>query len=82
MSLEAGSVGLTARQTGLYPLARPGGWNIIGRTPLELVNVEDDYFPLQVGDQVSFQRIDEAEFNKLKGNRLGTRAECGMRSVE
>ncbi len=70
MSLEAGSVGLTARQTGLYPLPRPGGWNIIGRTPLELVNVEDDYFPLQVGDQIRFQRIDEAEFNRLKGNRL------------
>jgi inhibitor of KinA len=70
MSLEAGSVGLTARQTGLYPLARPGGWNIIGLTPLELVNVEDDYFPLQVGDQVRFQRIDETEFVRQKGNRL------------
>jgi inhibitor of KinA len=72
LRVEPGSVGLTGRQTGLYPLARPGGWNIIGRTPLEMVNVEDNYFPLQVGDTVRFQRIDLGEYERLKGNRLNT----------
>jgi inhibitor of KinA len=72
MRVEPGSVGLTGRQTGLYPLLRPGGWNIIGRTPLEMVNVEDGYFPLQVGDTVQFQRIDLAEFERLEGTRLET----------
>jgi inhibitor of KinA len=72
LRVEPGCVGLTGRQTGLYPLARPGGWNVIGRTPLEMVNVEDNYFPLRVGDQVRFQRIDEAEYERLKGERLSS----------
>jgi len=70
LRVEPGSVGLTARQTGVYPLARPGGWNLIGRTPLQLVCVEDSYFPIEVGDRVRFQRIDESEFERLKGERL------------
>jgi len=37
--VEVGSVGMTGRQTGVYSEARPGGWNLIGRTPLALVNV-------------------------------------------
>jgi inhibitor of KinA len=70
LRVEAGSVGLTGRQTGIYPEARPGGWNIVGRTPLELVNLKDNYFPLRAGDRVQFQRIDEAEFRRLAGQRL------------
>ena len=72
MRVEAGMVGLTGRQTGVYSLARPGGWNLIGRTPLELVNVAEGYFPLRVGDRVRFQRIDEREYERLAGNRLLT----------
>ena len=68
--MEAGSVGLTGKQTGIYTEARPGGWNIVGRTPLELVNVADGYFPLRTGDQVQFQRIDAKEFEKVQGERL------------
>ncbi len=68
--IEAGSVGLTGRQTGIYTEPHPGGWNIIGRTPLELANVDDSYFPLRTGDRVQFQRIDEREFHRLSGERL------------
>lgn len=70
LRVEPGSVGLTGKQTGIYPQARPGGWNLIGRTPLTLVDVEDGYFPLRVGDSVRFQRIDEGEFQRLAGERL------------
>lgn len=70
LRVEAGSVGLTGRQTGIYTEARPGGWNIIGRTPLELVSVADGYFPLRTGDRVRFVRIDEATFRQLQGRRL------------
>lgn len=70
LRLEAGRVGLTGRQTGIYTLPRPGGWNIVGRTPLELVNVADGYFPLHTGDRVRFERIDAAEFRRLEGERL------------
>lgn len=70
LTVEAGSVGLTGRQTGIYTEARPGGWNIIGQTPLELVNVADGYFPIRTGDRVQFQRIDERSFRKMQGQRL------------
>ena len=70
LRVEPGSVGLTGMQTGIYPLPRPGGWNLIGRTPLALVDVADGYFPLRVGDRVRFERIDEAEFRRLEGHRL------------
>jgi inhibitor of KinA len=70
LRVEAGSVGLTGRQTGIYTEARPGGWNIIGRTPLELVHVADDYFPLRTGDRVRFYSIDGTNFQQLRGQRL------------
>jgi inhibitor of KinA len=70
IKVEAGSVGMTGRQTGIYTEPRPGGWNIIGRTPLELVHVADGYFPLRTGDRVQLERIDEAEFLRLLGLRL------------
>ena len=70
LKVEPGSVGLTGRQTGIYPLARPGGWNLIGRTPLTIVDVEDGFFPLRVGDRVQFTRIDEHRYRELEGERL------------
>jgi inhibitor of KinA len=68
--VEAGSVGLAGRQTGIYTESRPGGWNIIGRTPLELVNVEEEYFPIRTGDRVKFEPIGEAEYRQFLGKRL------------
>ena len=68
--VEPGSVGITGRQTAIYPLASPGGWNILGQTPLTIVDLEDEFFPLRVGDSVRFERIDEAEFQTLLGERL------------
>ncbi len=68
--VEPGSVGITGRQTGIYPLPRPGGWPLIGRTPLTLVDVADGFFPLRVGDRISFRRIDSAEYDQLHGERL------------
>ena len=68
---EPGSIGITGKQTGIYPLARPGGWPIIGRTPLTLVDVDDNYFPIRAGDLISFDPLrSEEEFRKLKGERL------------
>jgi inhibitor of KinA len=70
LQVEAGSVGLTGRQTGIYTEPRPGGWNIIGRTPLQLVDVKDEYFPLRTGDRIQFQRIDEREFRRSTEKRI------------
>lgn len=62
LRVEPGSVGLTGRQTGIYPLPRPGGWPLIGRTPVRLVDVAAGYFPLRAGDRIRFEPISAAEF--------------------
>ena len=65
----AGSVGIAGKQTGIYPLNSPGGWNIIGRTPLKLFNIENDPpVILQSGDDVKFYPIDLRTFNELNRN--------------
>ena len=56
--VRAGSVGLAGNQTGVYPLASPGGWRLIGYTPLRLFNAEKDPPTLlNPGDQVRFVPI-------------------------
>ena len=68
--VEPRSVAITGRQTAIYPQASPGGWNLIGRTPLVIVDVQDGFFPLRVGDRVRFARIDETRYRELEGERL------------
>lgn len=65
-----GSVALAAGMTTVYPLERPGGWWLVGRTPLTLVDEAEDYFPIRAGDRVRFAAIDAAEFERRKGERL------------
>lgn len=61
--VKAGSVGIAGRQTGIYPLDSPGGWQIIGRTPLSLFDPHrEEPCLLRAGDRVRFYRIGEAEF--------------------
>lgn len=60
LRVAKGSVGIAGRQTGIYPLESPGGWQIIGRTPLELFNPQADAPTLlQSGDLVRFKAIDK-----------------------
>ena len=66
--VEPGSVGVTGKQTGIYSLARPGGWHLIGRTPMTMVDVAAGYFPLRVGDRVRFEPISESEFRDMHLN--------------
>ncbi|WP_407271073.1 5-oxoprolinase subunit PxpB [Radiobacillus sp. PE A8.2] len=62
-SVPAGSVGIAGNQTGIYPVASPGGWQIIGRTPVSLLNV-DKQPPtlLQPGDTIRFYSISAEAF--------------------
>lgn len=75
LRVEPGSVGITGRQTAIYPQPSPGGWNLIGRTPVVIVDVAAGFFPLRVGDRVRFKQIDEVEFRKREGERLAI-ADC------
>lgn len=61
-AIAAGSVGIAGRQTGVYPLASPGGWQIIGRTPVSLFVKETGDTLLKPGDHVQFYPISSHEF--------------------
>ncbi|HEY2140310.1 MAG TPA: carboxyltransferase domain-containing protein, partial [Chthoniobacterales bacterium] len=64
--IPAGAVGIGGTQTGIYPRKSPGGWNIIGCTPLLLFDVtRTSPALLHPGDEVRFQRISKAEFERL-----------------
>lgn len=70
--LPAGSVGIAESQTGMYPVASPGGWQIIGRTPLRLFAPERETpFLYEAGDRIRFVPIPEAEFVRLQEEEAG-----------
>lgn len=61
-----GSVGIAGEHTGVYPQATPGGWNLIGRTPLAMFDAgRDPAALLIVGDRVRFEPISAARFDEL-----------------
>jgi len=67
--VAAGSVGIGGLQTGIYAVESPGGWQLIGRTPLRLFDLEKhppSFF--QAGDYARFYAIDEKEYNRLKNS--------------
>ena len=65
--IPAGSTGIAGKQTGIYPIESPGGWQLIGRTPVKLYDpFNDPPVILSAGDYVRFVRIDEEEFLRIK----------------
>lgn len=78
LDVHKGSVGLAAKQTGVYPQESPGGWNIIGNCPIPIFNVSKD--PpcfISVGDRVQFYEISKAAYDLHK-----IEAEVGIYSIE
>ena len=66
---SAGSVGMAERQTAAYPAVSPGGWNLIGRTPVRLFDRDrDGYSLLQPGDRVRFVPVSRSEFLAMGGD--------------
>ena len=67
LQIFPGSVGIAGKQTGMYPSLSPGGWRIIGRTPLKLYNPESST-PVYIssGDYIRYISIDEAEYKKIE----------------
>jgi inhibitor of KinA len=65
--IPPGSVGIGGAQTGIYPLRSPGGWNLIGQTPLKLFDPQKDPPALlRAGDRVRFRPITREEFESFK----------------
>ena len=62
--VPAGSVGIAGKQTGIYPMDAPGGWHIIGRTPLKIFDADrEEAVLLQAGDSVQFYPVSKTQFD-------------------
>ena len=65
--VPAGSVGIAANHTGVYPFATPGGWRLIGRTPVAMFRADRDGLSLlSIGDRVRFTPIEAERFASLE----------------
>jgi inhibitor of KinA len=65
-AVPAGAVAIAGGQTGIYPSQTPGGWNIVGRTPLALVSLDRQVPSLfAAGDRVRFHQVDRAAFARI-----------------
>ena len=68
VKIPAGSVGIAETQTGIYPLESPGGWRLIGRSPLKMFDPSRDPPALvEAGDLVRFVSINEARYQEIQG---------------
>jgi KipI family sensor histidine kinase inhibitor len=70
LRVPAGSIGIAGRQTGIYPRESPGGWHLLGRTPLCIADLDEGYFPIRAGDRIQFVPISLAEFEARRHERL------------
>jgi len=65
--VDSGNIGIAGGQTGIYPLSSPGGWNLIGKTPINVFNINDpDSSFLRMGDRLKFFSIEESKFEEYK----------------
>jgi KipI family sensor histidine kinase inhibitor len=68
--VPAGSVAIVGRQTAVYPTESPGGWHLLGTTPLCIADLESGYFPIRAGDRIRFEPISASEFEGRRHERL------------
>lgn len=68
--VPAGSVAIVGTQTAVYPASSPGGWHLIGRTPLSIVDLPAGRFPIRAGDRLRFTPIDAGEYARRLGEPL------------
>jgi KipI family sensor histidine kinase inhibitor len=65
--IPVGSVGIAGNQTGIYPIESPGGWQLIGRTPVKLYDpYRKEPVLLNAGDYIRFVQIDENEYKQIE----------------
>ncbi len=75
--VPAGAVGIGGAQTGVYPVASPGGWRLIGRTPARLFDpAAERPVAYRAGDRVRFQPIDRAAYERLAPAGAGLRVDA------
>jgi len=71
--IAGGSVGIAASQTGIYPIDSPGGWQLIGKTPLRLYDPHrQEPILLKAGNYLKFVPIDEEEYREIQQQIQGS----------
>lgn len=75
VSIPKGSVALADQQTAIYPLETPGGWQIIGSTPIDFELFCENSLP-EMGDYLSFKSIGLEEYSELKNTRFIPQKQC------
>lgn len=70
ISVAAGSVGIAAGQAGIYPQESPGGWNLLGETPLKIADPSKVFFPLNPGDSIKFVEVEKAQREALHNKTI------------
>jgi len=72
-----GTVGIAGVQTGIYPAETPGGWQLIGRTPVKPFDASRaEPFLMKAGDSVQFYAIDRAQYDRIEREGVRTSATC------
>lgn len=67
LKINAGSVGIGGSQTGIYPLDSPGGWQLMGMTPVKTYDPDREVpILVEAGDYIRFIPVDEEEYNRIK----------------
>ena len=75
--IPGGSVGIAGAQTGIYPMDSPGGWQLIGRTPVKLYDPRREQpILLDAGEYIKFRAIDQAEYDRILAQAEAGTYEC------
>lgn len=83
LEILAGAVGIAGKQTGMYPSVSPGGWRIIGRTPLKLYDSKADTpVFIKSGDYIRYISIDENEYQRIEKEVLENRYKINIRRLK
>lgn len=67
VKIDGGSVGIAGEQTGVYPVDSPGGWQLIGRTPLKLYDADREKpVLLEAGQYIKFRSVEKEEYDRIE----------------
>jgi inhibitor of KinA len=81
LTIPAGSVGIAGNLTCIYPMSTPGGWNLVGATPLALFDATgQEPVHIRPGDQVQFEPISEQEFQSIARSKVWKGKDAWMAS--
>lgn len=83
LKIPAGSVGIGGSQTGIYPMDSPGGWQLMGMTPVKTYDPDREVpILVEAGDYIRFVSVDEDEFNHIKELVERNEYQCVIRTEE